>query len=132
MPRILPRLDKSAGHGYPAIHQILSGDLRVMPDNTEALLRALLTTTGRAAFPLGRLYELVNPTGKAAKLVRAFNLADGSRSQREIVKQTKIDQGQFSRTLNRWVEAGVLFRLGAGRDAKLLHVYPLPPQPPKG
>lgn len=102
-----------------------------MSNYTDDLLRALLTTTARAAFPMRQLYEVVNATGKGAKQIKAFNLADGTRTQSDIAKQTNIDQGNFSRTVSRWVEAGIMFRLGEGREAKLLHVYPLPTKLPK-
>ena len=65
-------------------------------------------------------------TGRGTKQVEAFNLADGTRTQSEIAEQVKMDQGQLSRTVSRWIEAGIMFRLGDGRDAKLLHIYPIP------
>ena len=51
------------------------------------------------------------------KQLRAFNLADGSRSQNDIARQAKVDQGNFSRTTARWVENGVAFWIGEGKDA---------------
>lgn len=92
-----------------------------MPDNSESLLRAVLSVTARQTFPPDKLAEMVGPT----KQVKAFNLCDGSQSQTDIAKSLKLDSGNFSRTVARWVEEGIVFRLGEGRDAKLLHVYPL-------
>ena len=97
-----------------------------MADNSEDLLRAILSVSGRRAFPPDRLLEIVRPRDGGAKQVEAFNLCDGSKGQGEIVKALKLDSGNFSRTISRWVEEGVVFRLGEGREAKLLHVYPLP------
>ena len=102
-----------------------------MADYTEALLRALLTTAGRSAFTHDDMCAVIDPTGHGAKQIRAFNLADGTRSQTQIAKQLKINSGNFSRTVGRWVERGILFRLGDGRDATLLHVYPIPAKRPK-
>jgi hypothetical protein len=96
-----------------------------MTDNSETLLRAILMTVGRQAFSSGQLAELVAPSGSGAKQLEAFNLCDGSRTQGDIAKALKLDSGNFSRTVARWIEAGILFRLGAGRDATLLHVYPV-------
>lgn len=71
--------------------------------------------------------------GAGEKQTKAFNMCDGSRSQGEIIKALKLDQGNFSKTVTRWVDAGIAIRLGEGRETKLLHVYPLPKvSPPKG
>ncbi|MBL8756903.1 MAG: MarR family transcriptional regulator [Phycisphaerae bacterium] len=92
-----------------------------MAENSEALLRAILSVTARQTFPPDKLAEIVG----AAKQVQAFNLCDGSKGQADIAKTLKLDQGNFSRTVSRWVDEGIVFRLGEGREAKLLHVYPL-------
>jgi len=102
-----------------------------MTEQTESLLRALLVTVGRSAFPLDQLYEIVDPTGKGGKQVQAFNLADGTRTQADIRAITKLDSGNLSRTVSRWLEAGIIFRVGEDRDAKLLHIYPIPSKRPK-
>jgi hypothetical protein len=96
-----------------------------MADNSELLLRAILATTARQAFPVDRIVEIVVSKG-GDKQLRGYNMCDGTRGQSEIAKLLKLDQGNFSRTVGRWVDAGIVFRLGTGRDAKLLHVYPLP------
>lgn len=96
-----------------------------MPDNSEILLRAVLSVTARQTFPPDKLAEIVLPSGSAQKQLAAFNLCDGTRSQADIAKTLKLDQGNFSRTVARWVDAGVVFRVGEGREAKLLHVYRL-------
>lgn len=98
-----------------------------MPGNQEQLLQAILATSARQTFPPDRLAELVAPKKvKGDKQTKAFNLCDGTRTQGEIAKALKLDQGNFSRTVSRWVDAGIVFRLGEGREAKLLHAYPMP------
>ena len=87
------------------------------------LLRAILSMTARRAFSVESLLEIV---GGGEKQHRAFNMCDGTKSQGDIAKATKIDTGNFSKTLSRWVEAGIVVRLGDGRETKLLHVYPIP------
>jgi DNA-binding MarR family transcriptional regulator len=87
------------------------------------LLRAILSMTARQAFSVESMRDVV---GTGEKQVRAFNMCDGSHSQGEISKALKIDPGNFSKTISRWIEAGILLRLGDGRDTKLLHIYPLP------
>ncbi len=89
---------------------------------TEELLRFLVQLTARHVFPEELLRQIV---GTSDRQVEAYNLCDGTRTQAEIAKASKLDQGQFSRTASRWAEAGVLFRVGTGRDVKLLHLYPL-------
>lgn len=96
-----------------------------MPDNSEALLRAILSVTARQTFPSDKLAEIVLSKGAGAKQLAAFNLCDGTKGQGEIAKAVKLDPGNFSKTVGRWIEAGIVFRLGEGREAKLLHVYPL-------
>lgn len=97
-----------------------------MPHNNNPFLRAILSVTARQTFPPERLAEIVISKGAGAKQVKAFNLCDGSKAQGEIAKSLKLDAGNFSRTVSRWIDEGVVFRLGEGREAKLLHVYPLP------
>lgn len=96
-----------------------------MPNNNQELLCAILAVTARQTFPPDKLAEIVLSNAAGAKQLNAFNLCDGTRSQSEITKALKLDAGNFSRTVSRWIEAGVVFRIGSGRDAKLLHVYPL-------
>ena len=100
-----------------------------MPDQTETILKALLATTGRAAFSVEQIHAIVNPKGNSAKQIKAYNLADGSLSQGDIAKKLKLDSGNFSRTVSRWVDAGIMFRLD---DKVLLHIYPVPEKLPKG
>jgi hypothetical protein len=101
-----------------------------MASNEEAneLMRILIQVVARATFPLALVRDVV---GNKPTHVRAFNLCDGTRSQSEIVKKTGIDQGNFSRTLQRWIDAGVVFRVSEEK-ATLLHVYPIEPKAKRG
>lgn len=97
-----------------------------MPDHSEALLRAIFSMTARRAIPPSELMQIVAPRGAGGDAqLAAYNLCDGSKSQGEIAKEMKIDAGSFSRTVSRWIEAGVVIRLGEPPNAKLLHIYPL-------
>jgi hypothetical protein len=96
-----------------------------MPDVNEVLLRAILSMTARQAFSVSSHSEIVLK-GSRGKQLRAYNMCDGTKTQNEVAKATKLDPASFSRTVARWIEAGVLFRTGSGRDTKLLHAYPLP------
>jgi DNA-binding MarR family transcriptional regulator len=95
-------------------------------DNSEILLRAILSTTARQTFPEDRIAEIVLSKGANSKQLHAYNMCDGTMGQGEIATKLKLDRGNFSRTVARWIEAGIVFRLGEGRDSRLLHVYPLP------
>jgi DNA-binding MarR family transcriptional regulator len=99
-----------------------------MSSEETLLLRAILSMTARQAFSVDSLLEIV---GGGDKQLRAFNMCDGTKTQGDIAKATRIDTGNFSKTLARWVEAGIVLRLGDGRETKLLHVYPLPSNPSK-
>jgi hypothetical protein len=94
-----------------------------MTDNNEALLRAILRMVARQAFSATDLSDIV---GSGEKQRRAYNMCDGTKTQGQIAKAIKLNDGNFSKTVSRWVDAGVLFRLGEGRETKLLHAYPLP------
>lgn len=89
-------------------------------------LRAILATVARQTFQPKSIYELVAIGADKPKQLKAYNLCDGSRSQAEIAKVAGLDQGSLSRTLSRWIDAGIVIRVGLGRDIRPLHVYPLP------
>lgn len=89
---------------------------------TDDLIQILVQLTARQAVPEATVRQVV---GGAARQVQAYNLCDGTRSQSEVAKLAKLDSGNFSRTVTRWAREGVLFKLGTGREAKLLHAYPV-------
>jgi hypothetical protein len=93
--------------------------------DSESLLRAILSLAARQAFSVEALTEVVTKGG-GRKQLEAFNLCDGTKTQAEVVKVAKLDQGNFSKTVARWINSGVMFRLGEGRETRLLHAYPLP------
>lgn len=97
-------------------------------DQLNQLLQILVQVVARAAVPPESVRDIVG-TGK--KQIRAFNLCDGSLNQKDISRKTKLDQGNFSRTVSRWVEQGVVFKLGEGKQPKLLHIYPIGKEPKK-
>jgi len=98
-------------------------------NTTDALLKGILATVGRTAFPPDKLYKIVAPTTGSAKQVLAYNLCDGETPQAEIGKRAKLDTSNLSKTITKWVEAGVVVRVGA--DGHPLHVYPLSTKPKK-
>ena len=97
-------------------------------EKLEYFLAYLVQLVGMVAFPMEKVYRVV---GTSPRLLRAFNSCDGTVTQAEIAKKHRIDPGNFSRTANRWVINGVAFRIGSGKDARLLHIYPVPTAPPK-
>lgn len=92
-------------------------------ESTNQLFRILIQVIGRAAIPLATVQEVV---GSGRKQITAFNLCDGTLTQSEVAQKTRIDQGQLSRTFTRWVQNGVAFWIGEGKEARLLHVFPIP------
>ena len=88
------------------------------------LLKCAIQVVGRIAMRPEQVGEVVIVKGNAKQL-KAYNLCDGTRTQGEVAKAAGLDNGNFSRTAARWVESGVLFRTGSGKDAKVLHLYPL-------
>jgi hypothetical protein len=91
-----------------------------------AYLRGILATVARQAFPPDRLAELVLSNVGGKKQIEAFNLCDGSRMQSEIARSVGLDKGSLSRSISRWIELGIVIRVGEGIEAKPTHVYPLP------
>ena len=92
------------------------------------LLQILVQVVARATVPPASVRKIVG-TGK--KQIKAFNLCDGTLNQTDIGRKSKIDSGNLSRTVARWVEQGVVFRLGEGKEAKILHIYPIGKEPRK-
>ena len=91
--------------------------------DTDDLLRALFHVMARNAIPPEALRAIVATGRGSSQQVAAYNLCDGTRSQRSIAKALRLDEGNFSRTLSRWQQMGVVFRIGS--DDKPLHLYPL-------
>ena len=89
----------------------------------EALLKALLATFGRIAFSPENLRTIVAPKANGDKQIEAYNLCDGRTSQSDIAKKTGSDGGNLSRTISRWVDEGIMFRVEP--DKHPLHIYPL-------
>lgn len=92
-------------------------------ETSEPLLRAILATVARSTFPPSDLLKIVAPLAGGDKQLATYNLCDGKTSQAEIGKKAKLDKGNLSRLIARWIEAGVVVRVG--RDQLPLHVYPL-------
>jgi hypothetical protein len=88
------------------------------------LLKCAVQVVGRIAMRPEQVGEIVM-VNASAKQLKAYNLCDGTKTQGDVAKAAGLDAGNFSRTASRWVESGVLFRIGSGKDARLLHLYPL-------
>jgi hypothetical protein len=94
--------------------------------NTEATyLKAILATVARQAFPPEKLADLVTSNSGGKKQLEAFNMCDGNHTQSEIAASVRLDKGSLSRSISRWVELGIVIRLGEGAEAKPVHVYPI-------
>jgi CRP-like cAMP-binding protein len=91
----------------------------------DTFLRAILATVARQTFSPAKILEIMGPNA-GEKQHRAFNLCDGSRTQADIAKELGLDSSNFSKTLSRWIDEGIVIRVGENREARPLHVYPLP------
>lgn len=93
-------------------------------NTTEQLLRVLIGVVGRVAVPEDRLRAVVRSSPKSAdKYAAAYNLCDGTRGVSEIARIVGLDQGNLSRVIIRWVDAGIAFRIGD--DGRPVHLYRL-------
>lgn len=93
--------------------------------NSDVYLRAMMSLIARQTFSTERLAQIVSPTTNA-KLILAFNLCDGSRTQADIVGELKLDRGNFSKTVKKWEEEGAIVRTESENGTALVHVFPLP------
>jgi hypothetical protein len=87
------------------------------------LLNCTLQILGRAVIPPDRVRSIIGKSRK--KRIHAFNLCDGTLKVTEIAKKARINQGNLSRSLARWNEHGIVYRIGEGKNSKFLHIYPL-------
>lgn len=99
-------------------------------NTTDALLKGILATVGRTAFPPEALWKIVAPSAGSAKQILAYNLCDGETPQADISRKTKLDRGNLSRLITKWIECGVVIRVGT--EGHPLHLYPLSPKLKKG
>lgn len=90
--------------------------------NQDIYLRAIMSIVARQTFPPEELAQLV---GKDKQLI-AYNLCDGSRTQTDVAKELALDGGNFSKTLSRWVELGIIIKVTEGKEQRPIHLYPLP------
>jgi DNA-binding MarR family transcriptional regulator len=93
--------------------------------NTDIYLKAMMSLIARQTFSPEKLKFLISARG-TQKHFDAFNLCDGTNSQSEVVAKTGLDAGNFSRTVKQWIDDGIILRVGDGKDARPVHVYPLP------
>lgn len=92
-------------------------------DMNESLLRAVFATVARSAFSPKDVHRLVAPQVGSDKNLVAYNLCNGSTPQADIARKSKLDKGNLSRLITRWIEAGIVVRIGT--DQLPLHVFPL-------
>ena len=92
--------------------------------NGDVYLKAMLAMLARQSFPPKQLASLVG----RGKQIEAYNLCDGSRTQTEIAKALSLDSGNFSKTVTRWLELGILVRVSEGKELRPVHLYALPPE----
>ena len=91
---------------------------------TDELLRVLIRVTARVAIPEPRLRALVGGNPRSGdKYIAAYNFCDGSRGVTEIARLADLNQGNLSRTITRWIDQGVMFRLGP--ESRPVHLYRL-------
>lgn len=99
----------------------------IMTVNVEtSYLKAILATVARQSFPPEQLAAMITANVGGVKQIAAYNLCDGEHTQLEIAQAVGLDKGNLSRSISRWVELGIVIRLGEGAEAKPAHLYQLP------
>ena len=79
-------------------------------ENSDVYLKAMLSMLARQSFPPAQLSQLV---GKSKQL-EAYNLCDGTRTQTEVAKALGLDTGNFSKTVGRWSDLGIMIKVSEG------------------
>jgi hypothetical protein len=102
--------------------------MNVTSDNSDVVaLRQIaelaISLLGRIAFPPEILISIIGGGSSAGKLRAAYNMCDGTHTQKDIVKELGFDPGNFSRTVKRWETLGILAKINAGNEIKLLGLY---------
>lgn len=102
----------------------LTGKQSVTPEVSD-LLKVLIAVTGRGVFSPDQISQIVAPRGRGPYIL-AYNLCDGATPLAEIARLAKLDRANLHKATLKWIEAGILFRVGP--NEMLLHLYSLPPQ----
>ena len=95
--------------------------------NADAYLRAILAVTARNAFPPDELASQVGIGSTKVKQIEAYNLCDGSLTQGEVAREVGLDPGNFSRTISRWLDDGLIVRTEMDGQMRPVHLYRIPP-----
>jgi CRP-like cAMP-binding protein len=94
--------------------------------NSESYLRAILGVVARYAIPPDNLASQVGVGSTKSKQIEAYNLCDGSLTQSEIAAKVGLDAGNFSRTMGRWADDGLVVRVEINGQMRPIHLYPIP------
>jgi DNA-binding MarR family transcriptional regulator len=81
-------------------------------DVKESLLKAVLATVSRQVFPPEEIVKVLTAGSGGKKQIAAYNLCDGATPQAEIGRRAGLDKGNLSRSISRWLEAGIVVRIG--------------------
>lgn len=92
----------------------------------EVYLRAILATVARQTFSPSDILSHVAPRADSGKYIAAFNLCDGTRSIAQIASESGVDKSNLRKSINRWVDAGIVIRIEDGQEVRPVHVYPIP------
>ena len=92
----------------------------------EIYLRAILATVARQTFSLSDILSHVAPRSGSEKQVAAYNLCDGTRSVTQIASEADLDKSNLRRSINRWIDAGIVVKIEDGQEVRPVHVYSIP------
>lgn len=87
------------------------------------LLKAIVGLLARQKFSVSDVLSTIGADKEVQ--FNAYNLCDGTKTQAHVAKALKLDAGNFSRTVSRWVDEGIVIKLDNDGESKLLHVFPI-------
>lgn len=96
-----------------------------MSGNQEIYLKAMMGLIARQTFSPDDVAKFVCPTVKSGRMLKSYNLCDGTRTQAEIVKSTGVDKSDFGKRIRKWEFDGIMLRIERGKDICPLHIFPI-------
>lgn len=94
--------------------------------NSDVYLRAILGIVSRQVIPPDELAGKIGVGKTKLKQIEAYNLCDGSMTQGAIAKNLGLDSGNFSKTMTRWSDEGLIVRTEISGEMRPVHLYPIP------
>jgi DNA-binding MarR family transcriptional regulator len=96
-------------------------------DETEEVTRwkeLIISLLGRIAFKNDELKNMVTKgSKKPEKMMRAYNLCDGTTSVTEIARRAGVAQPSLTIAVDKWERSGIIFKKKKGQEVLPLRLF---------